>query len=392
MKKVFSILLLGISISSLVGCTPSENNDISRISFIGSMTKKHYSYNDEWNLSGLSVRATYKSGDTRNLSKDEYTITFNKNAPKNYSVGLTITAKYKKDPSLNTSVSIKNIIVDDEVYDEESEISAYYSDCNIEKTSTNLLKELQRHSYTKHTYFVKYVETQSILSKNVKDKDYEAPDLIPNEHKLEMFYTGNKSNYYIGTREHVWACNDSSGLWPHGTVDDSSYYGGGSDLYHIRPCDSTVNTARGDAPYVDFDHPDFASKKSSVVEVGDEGPYKLKIYGASKSGDKYEYATLAEPADEFKGDIARIVAYVYMHYDEFDDSKIPSKYRSLTGKLDLTKVIGFSSYSKVATILKEWNNLDPVSEVEKRRNHTVMKIQGNRNPFVDYPELIDKAF
>ena len=81
-----------------------------------------------------------------------------------------------------------------------------------------------------------------------------------------------------------------------------------------------------------------------------------------------------------------------MHYNELDDSKIPSKYRSLTGNLNITKVIGFSSYSKVATILKEWNELDPVSEVEKRRNHTVMKIQGNRNPFVDHPELMDKAF
>ena len=43
-------------------------------------------------------------------------------------------------------------------------------------------------------------------------------------------------------------------------------------------------------------------------------------------------------------------------------------------------------------IMVKWNNLDPVSETEKLRNQTVQAIQGNRNPFVDYPHLMAKCF
>ena len=47
---------------------------------------------------------------------------------------------------------------------------------------------------------------------------------------------------------------------------------------------------------------------------------------------------------------------------------------------------------KTYEILKAWNKIDPPSEVEKLRNDTVEKIQGNRNPFVDYPKLVNNLF
>lgn len=361
---------------------------VNKIAIYGSLKKISYTYDEPWDYTGLSVKATTEAGETRYLNNDEYTLTPSRPAPKNFITSLVVTATYKNDTSITSSKTFKNITVEDEVYDEESEIQKYYSDCNLTYTGTSLMNEIHRHSFAKHTYFVKYGETQAYLGKT---KEYEAPDLIPGEHKIEHFYTGNKTDYFIGTREHVWACNDSSGLWPHGKVDDSSYYGGGSDLYHIRPSNSSVNTARGDAPFVDFDDSEFSSKKSSVVEVGDDGPYKIKIWGATEvSSGVYEYASLVEAPDEFKGDIARIIAYVYMHYNT--NSKTPSSKKSLTASLDLTKAIGFSTLTKVKNTLKSWNELDPVSEVEKRRNHTVQQIQGNRNPFVDYPDLMNKLF
>ena len=43
-----------------------------------------------------------------------------------------------------------------------------------------------------------------------------------------------------------------------------------------------------------------------------------------------------------------------------------------------------------AKYLKIWNEEDPVDEAELQRNNAIMKEQGNRNPFIDYPGLISR--
>ena len=43
-------------------------------------------------------------------------------------------------------------------------------------------------------------------------------------------------------------------------------------------------------------------------------------------------------------------------------------------------------------MLLEWNELDPVDALEIQRNRETEKIQGNRNPFIDYPELADSIW
>ncbi len=40
-------------------------------------------------------------------------------------------------------------------------------------------------------------------------------------------------------------------------------------------------------------------------------------------------------------------------------------------------------------MLMEWTRLDPVSQKEIKRNEAVYGIQGNRNPFIDHPELAE---
>jgi hypothetical protein len=37
----------------------------------------------------------------------------------------------------------------------------------------------------------------------------------------------------------------------------------------------------------------------------------------------------------------------------------------------------------------KWHREDPVSIKEVRRNEEIYKIQGNRNPYIDYPELVE---
>lgn len=287
----------------------------------------------------------------------------------------------------------------------------YYNSYNLKLTGAFLQEELQKMCFEKHTFYPKYSQyyTYAATTKDhlsceaapstvkVDEKgNYILDDAALKASKNEYFYTGKIAGG-VGTREHVWPCANSGNLWTHNSgdgphyVDGGTYKGGGSDLYHIKPSTSSVNTARGNSKFCDFDDPEFKDIRSSVVSVGDGGPYKLKIQGAEKTEKgAYQFADKAEPADQLKGDVARILVYLWVHYGyrgEYYDNK------DMIGNLDLTNVMAYGgdrerTYEKLC----EWNKLDPPSETEKIRNNVVERIQGNRNPFVDYPDLMDNLF
>ena len=130
----------------------------------------------------------------------------------------------------------------------------------------------------------------------------------------------------------AWACNREH-VWPQ-SLGGNNTSGGGADLHHIRPAEAGVNSSRGNKPY-----------------------------GESTSKGFYE------PADHVKGDVARIILYVYVRWD------------AAWGATDVTEV--FESVD----ILLAWCEMDPVDTWEMGRNEVVQSIQGNRITFIDYPEL-----
>ena len=71
-----------------------------------------------------------------------------------------------------------------------------------------------------------------------------------------------------------------------------------------------------------------------------------------------------DPPDHAKGNVARAMIYMHMQH------KLP-----LIGPLDL---------------YQRWNQADPPDAEEKRRNDAIAELQGNRNPYIDKPELIDR--
>ncbi len=91
-----------------------------------------------------------------------------------------------------------------------------------------------------------------------------------------------------------------------------------------------------------------------------------------------------EPADEYKGDFARVIMYMATLYPVemwkgratalFSDAEYPT----------LTK------YAQ--RVLLAWHRADPVSDVERKRNDAVEAVQGNRNPYVDYPQLVEHVW
>ena len=290
----------------------------------------------------------------------------------------------------------------------------YYKPYNLKLSGGRLINELQKMSWETHKNWITYSQIQSYYATT---SDHLSVDAIKEGSKVnQYFYTGKEATGYVSgsNREHVWPCANSAALWTHDKpaagefnphyVDHTYYVGGGSDLYHVRPCQGDVNTARGNSRFVDFDDPEYASRKGQVVEFGENsGKWNIKLLGATPVGSKYEFASHAEPDDNMKGDIARLVLYVYMHYSErgiTPDGSVTKgssktytyKFSDMTGSLSLSNIMGYESEERCKEKLIEWNKLDPVSDVEKLRNKTVSKIQGNRNPFVDYPNLVEQMF
>lgn len=168
-------------------------------------------------------------------------------------------------------------------------------------------------------------------------------------------------------REHVWAKSLSGNLW--GTT------GGGSDLHHIRPAEKDLNNHR-------------ASKKYGEVGSGGKEEYTSvsNVLGGHSNSNTFE------PLDNVKGDVARIVMYVYTHYNSYTyvgGTTNGSGGSGYFGQLKFTQVITASSEDAAKRLLLEWNKLDPVDEIERVRNEAVYKIQGNRNPFIDNSSYAD---
>lgn len=139
-----------------------------------------------------------------------------------------------------------------------------------------------------------------------------------------------------------------------------------NDAFHILPSDSYINTRRSTYPY---------------------GETKGETYKSANEYSKLGTCTTAgysdivfEPNDEYKGDLARIYFYMATCYENnIDTWKSP--------------VMAHDAYRPFVDwqmkMLLRWAKQDPVSQREVDRNEAVAKIQGNRNPFVDYPGLED---
>ena len=162
-------------------------------------------------------------------------------------------------------------------------------------------------------------------------------------------------------REHTFPAS-----WFGGSTSDTIY----SDLFHLIPADSYVNTRRNNFPYGEVIAPSWTSQNGSKL-----GPCIRSGYSG----------TVFEPLDSYKGDIARNYFYLATRYE----SEIAS-WENLNNMGDV--VLNGTSFPCFEpwflTMLGEWHNTDPVSQKEIDRNNQVYLFQGNRNPFIDHPEYV----
>lgn len=139
--------------------------------------------------------------------------------------------------------------------------------------------------------------------------------------------------------EHTWPQSRFTGNHPRETQK--------ADLHHLFPTDSQLNAIRGNYPL-------------GIVDMSSE---ELKC-GKSKFGNSTKMrGQVFEPPDQHKGRAARALFYFAMRYD-------------------------MNIEPAQEAVLRSWHQQFPVDAEELLRNDEIYKVQGNRNPFIDHPELV----
>ena len=139
------------------------------------------------------------------------------------------------------------------------------------------------------------------------------------------------------------------------------------DIFHLVPGDYSANRSKGNhAPGIPTDS---SFNNGSFVTGRDD------IHGLTR---------VFCPSDEYKGDFARAYFYIATCYgDSLKWVETGEPGAAMTNK-------GWQEFQPwLRDLLVGWHRMDPVSKKELDRAIEVNKIQGNRNPFIDYPELVE---
>ncbi|MDE5750188.1 MAG: endonuclease, partial [Duncaniella sp.] len=143
-----------------------------------------------------------------------------------------------------------------------------------------------------------------------------------------------------------------------------------SDAFHVYPTDGKVNGQRSNYPYGECAGGTTLASNGSVKALGRLGKSTFPGYSG----------TVFEPVDEYKGDFARTYFYMAACYND----------RVKNWNSDMLAQNSYPVFTTWATeLLLKWHRQDPVSQKELDRNDAVYAKQHNRNPFIDYPDLVE---
>lgn len=213
----------------------------------------------------------------------------------------------------------------------------------------NLIKNHQQISYgsgTSSTWGAFYT-TDAVIENGQR----RVLDMYSNEKR----YFGDKGSAVSGMNiEHSVAKS-----WWGGTKNNAY-----CDLHHLNPSDQNANSRKSNYPLGELTS---VSWDNGVTFVG-----KANIDGSSQNA--------YEPCDEYKGDFARTFMYMFTCYQDLTWEYTWMNYENST----------YPTLKPWAVeLLLKWHKQDPVSEKEVNRNNAVHAVQGNRNPYIDYPQLAD---
>lgn len=253
----------------------------------------------------------------------------------------------------------------------------YYDDVDLTLSGIELKEELAAKMIASHTNILEYTSGRP----DTWDASKATDENTSNTSEVVLFYgwengsDGDESNdrtrdknlqdsgtgaSFVWNREHVFPKSLAN------PPLNTNVPGPSTDAHHLRAADRTRNSSRNNKKYGNGSG---NSAFSSETFAGLDGPNTNAWY----------------PGDEWKGDAARMIMYMYVHY----------------GDVCLPTVVGignnqFTPDNMIDLFLK-WNVEDPVSQIEKDRNtyHEDTSngaAQGNRNPFIDNPYLATRIW
>lgn len=184
----------------------------------------------------------------------------------------------------------------------------------------------------------------------------------------------DERGYFIDrySSESEWVKSTSQGAAGAGmNIEHSfpkSWWGGAKnqaykDLYNLMPCESRINSTKSNYPM-------------GKVVSGDKGNGWTKV-GKGTDGKWYW-----EPADPWKGDFARGYMYMATAYQDYNWSGNQAPQILQQGAYPTLKEWAYKLYI-------QWAKADKPDALEIKRNNDVAKIQKNRNPYVDFPNLME---
>ena len=138
------------------------------------------------------------------------------------------------------------------------------------------------------------------------------------------------------------------------------------DLYNLNPSDQRANQQKSN----------YAPGHVKRGDKFDNGSFRMDK--ATSSG--YGYIVF-EPSEEYRGDFARTYFYMATAYEYLTWSPSYSQYISNESYLMFS--------DSIIKVLLDWHRADPVSTKETCRMKKIEAIQGNRNAFIEYPELVE---
>jgi len=195
-------------------------------------------------------------------------------------------------------------------------------------------------------------------------------------------------------REHIWPTSKEFKIKNNSDKNKNPQPYAGTDMHNLHMGDKHNNqNGHNNLPFGNI------LDKSSAKKITSSTTNEVTGYvGLNKYGIK-----VYEPRDIDKGIIARTLFYMATRYHSFksiDDYEpslelvtyfIDNKEADRTISVEETKYDP-ASYGILEDLLK-WNKMYPVNNHEIHRNNLCYNIvQGNRNPYIDYPEWVDVAF
>jgi hypothetical protein len=160
---------------------------------------------------------------------------------------------------------------------------------------------------------------------------------------VECVYTGAffpidnyPPDWDVVNTEHTWPQSNGADLEP-----------AKCDLHHLFPVDSTANTQRGNLPFGEV----------ATVEWSSGG----SLQGMDGAG-----VDVFEPRDEHKGNVARAMLYFAVRY-------------------------GYTLSEEQFALFNAWDVADPTDDAEMTRTSSIQGHQGNANPFVACPGLVQRV-